>query len=253
MDNQSIIFWFSGTGNSLYAAKQLSSNIRARLVQITNFVPSGVFGSKDVKIGFVFPSYYGNLPRAVRAFVDKLEINPDTYIFAVVTMGGVGQGSVGALNKALKQKGLRLNYGRGIHMPANYVIKYNPADPLKSAKALDKADGCLRKIAAEITARTQAAKTLPVTANNLYKKIAELDTEFTVSNGCSGCGRCEKICPVKNIRIENKKPIWLNHCEHCVACISWCPANAIDYGSKTQSRRRYCNLRIKAEELIKES
>jgi len=112
------------------------------------------------KVGFVFPSYYGNLPRAVRAFVEKIEIKPDTYIFAVVTMGAVGQGSVGALDKALKVKGLRLNYVRGVLMPANYVIKYNPANGDKKAKALDKADERLRVFAREISARIQSVKSL---------------------------------------------------------------------------------------------
>ena len=251
MGDQSVIFWFSGTGNSLYTAKRLSSDIGARLVQITDFVPPEVFGGNGAKIGFVFPSYYGNLPRAVRAFVNKLGISPDTYIFTVVTMGGVGQGSVSALNKALKEKGLQLHYGKGVHMPANYVVMYNPADPAKSMKALDKTDERLRKIAAEIKEGTKSVKTLPVTANNLYKNIEKLDAGFTVSDSCTGCGRCEKICPVKNIRLDNGKPIWLNHCEHCIACISWCPAKAINYGSKTQSRRRYCNPRIQADELLR--
>ena len=87
-DEFSCIYWFSGTGNSLYAAKGLAAEMGgATLVQITNEPPSGVVGGAGAKVGFVFPSYFGNLPRAVRAFIEKLEIKPDTYIFAVVTMG----------------------------------------------------------------------------------------------------------------------------------------------------------------------
>ena len=251
MNNRSVIFWFSGTGNSLYAAKQLAANMGASLVQITNSVPTEAFGGNSTKIGFVFPSYYGNLPRVVRAFVEKLEVNPDATIFTVVTMGGVGQGSVGALNKVLKQKGLRLSYGRGIHMPANYVMMYNPADSSKSAKALAQADERLKKIAAEINVGVESVRTLPVTANNLYKNIEKLDSAFTVDINCTQCGLCERTCPVGNIKIDNGKPAWLNHCEHCVACISWCPAKAIHYGRKTQNRRRYRNPLIKVDELIK--
>ena len=102
MDNKSMIFWFSGTGNSLCAAKHLSESLGSLpLRQITNNVPSGVFGGDGGKIGFVFPSYYGNLPRAVQRFVDKLEVLPDTYVFGIVTMGAAGQGSVGELRKAI--------------------------------------------------------------------------------------------------------------------------------------------------------
>ncbi|MCL2717918.1 MAG: EFR1 family ferrodoxin [Lachnospiraceae bacterium] len=249
MNNQSTIFWFSGTGNSLYAARKLSQELDIALTQITEAAPSGAVGGNGVKVGFVFPSYYLNLPRAVRTFVEKLEIKPDTYIFSVVTMGGVGHGSITAMNRALKNKGLNLNYGKGIKMPDNYVLLYNPADSVASETLLNKNDTQLRKIAAEIKSEKQAAGALPFIMNNLYKKIERLDDKFTVSEGCTGCGLCENICPVRNIRLEAGKPVWKKHCEHCVACISWCPVKAIEYGDKTQSRRRYRNPRIKAADL----
>jgi len=250
MNNQSAIFWFSGTGNSLYAAKQLSAALAdLPLFRITDETPSDAVGGTGTKVGFVFPSYYGNIPRAVRSFVEKLEIRPGTYIFAVITMGGVGQGSVGMIKKVLKSKGLRLNYGRGIHMPANYIIMYDPADPGKSSKVLDKADVQLSRIAAEIAAMAQSVKAFPLTTGNLYRDVEKLDSGFVVSDECTGCGSCERTCPVGNIKMENDKPMWLNHCERCVACISWCPAKAINYGDTTQARRRYRNSRIKAEEL----
>ena len=251
MDSKSLIYWFSGTGNSLYAAKQLLAAIGDMpLVQITNKPPSEPVGGEGEKVGFVFPSYFGNLPRAVHAFVEKLEIKNGTYIFAVVTMGAVGQGSVGAMVKALKAKGLRLNYGRGILMPANYVLNYNPANGDKKAKLLDKADVRLRVFAREISVSMQKIKSFPVTANNLFKDYEKLDDAFTINGGCNGCGLCERICPVRNITLENGKPVWNHRCEHCVACISWCPAKAINYGGKTESRRRYRNPRIKADELV---
>jgi len=252
MDNLSRIFWFSGTGNSLLAAKSLSAGLGGvRLTQITNETPSGAVGGKGEKVGFVFPSYYGNMPRAVRAFVEKLEIRADSYIFCVVTMGGLGQGSVGALRKALKKKGLRLDYGKGVLMPANYVMKYDPADPDKSSKSLDRADGRFKEIIAEINAGSQIVKTLPVTANNLYRNVESLDAGFVVGGECTSCGLCERVCPVKNIELANGKPVWGRRCEHCVACISWCPEKCINFGDKTQARRRYRNPLIDVEELAR--
>jgi len=252
MDKTSLIYWFSGTGNSLYAAKKLSAALGdIPLVQITDELPATAIGGEGIKIGFIFPSYYGNLPRAVRAFVEKLEIKQNTYIFTIVTMGAVGQGSVGAMDKALKEKGLRLNYGRGILMPANYVVMYNPADSGKSGKAIDKADKRLEEFAAAVTGRIQSVKTFPVTAKNLYKNIENLDSEFTALTDCRGCGLCERICPVRNIKLEKGKPKWLRRCERCMACISWCPAKAIEYGNRTQTRRRYRNPRITADELMR--
>lgn len=220
-------------------------------MQITDEPLPTAVGGTGKKVGFVFPSYYCNIPRAVHAFVEKLEIKPDTYIFAIVTMGAVGQGSVAAMSKLLKAKGLRLDYGRGIKMPANNMLLYNPADPSKSGNTLDKTDKLLRTVAADIKARMQKVNSHPFILHNHFKNIETLDAGYTAGDSCTGCGLCEKICPVRNIRIDNGKPQWLHRCELCVACICWCPAKAIENGNKTQSRRRYRNPRVTAEELIK--
>ena len=244
----SCIFWFSGTGNSLYAAKKLSAALDIPLARITNESPKNPAGGSGFKVGFVFPSYFGNLPRAVRAFVQKLEILPDTYIFAIVTMGALGLGSIGAMKKELNSKKCSLNYGRGIIMPANYVVNYDPADSVKSIPKLEKNDAGFDRFAADIKMNMRSVKTFPFTANNLYRNIEKLDIAFTVSDKCKNCGLCVKICPAKNIGLEKGKPQWLHQCEHCMACISWCPAKAINYGNVTQTRRRYRNPKIKADE-----
>ncbi|MCL2493337.1 MAG: EFR1 family ferrodoxin [Clostridiales bacterium] len=250
MDNKTHIFWFSGTGNSLYAAKRLAEGLGgAELIRITGEAPVGAYGGEETKIGFVFPSYYCNMPRVVRAFVEKLEILPGAYIFAIVTMGGVGQGTADALRKAIEAKGLKLNYARGLHMPANYVIMYNPTGPEKSEGMLAKADTSIARFAAEITAGKELIRRFPYNGKTLYKDISALDAGFAAGEGCTGCGLCERVCPVRNIQMENGKPKWLGHCERCVACVSWCPENAIEYGDKTQGRRRYRNSRIKAADL----
>ena len=252
------IFWFSGTGNSLYAAKRLSAGLGGiPLIRMARF--SQAVGGKGGKVGFVFPSYYGNLPRAVRAFVKELEILPDTYIFAVVTGGGVKTGSIRELRSALKDKSQTLSYGQGLYMNGNYIANYNPADLEKMEKTLDKADKRLQKFASAISAGALSVIAFPITANNLYENIEALDAAFKVNASCTGCGLCERLCPVSNILVNKGadqqgkgEPEWLHHCEHCMACISWCPVKAIDYGDRTPSRRRYHNPRIKVEELIRQ-
>jgi ferredoxin len=222
----------------------------AQLIKMAG-VPPVPIGGKENKVGFVFPSYYGNLPRLVRAFVKGLEIKPDTYIFTVVTGGGAMTGSIRELRVALAEKSLQLSYAQRLYMKGNYIAKYNPADPAKMDKTLVKADARILAFAKDIAAGSRkSVTTLPITANNLYKDIELLDAAFTVNDACAGCGLCEKLCPVSNILINASKPEWLHHCEHCMACISWCPTKAIDYGDQTRFRRRYHNPRIKADELI---
>ena len=247
----SVIYWFSGTGNSLYAARGIAKALgNTALYPIGLGVPAQAVGGEGEKIGFVFPSYYGNLPRAVGSFVENMEILPDTWIFAVVTMGGLGHGSLSALETVLAKKSLKLNYGRGLLMRGNYVVMYNPADGEKYGKKISGTDKKIQKISSEIASGKNSIKSFRFIADNLYKNTESLDSAFYADDSCTGCGQCAKICPVSNIILNNKKPQWLHKCEHCVACISWCPAKAIQYGEKTKTRRRYRNPKISVNDLF---
>jgi Pyruvate/2-oxoacid:ferredoxin oxidoreductase delta subunit len=250
------IYWFSGTGNSLYAAKILAEEIGdTELTHITSktSVPEAVGGSVN-KIGFVFPSYYGDLPRLVNSFIEKLNILPGSDLFSVVTMGAFGQGSIAALEKLLLTKGLTLRYGVGVRMPANYIIKYDPAtfgakSDKRILKKLNKVDKQIRKIASEIIGGSHKIKRNPITSKALYTNVESLDADFFVTEKCTACGLCEKLCSANNIKLKNGKPVWQRHCEHCVACISWCPTSAIEYGYATKTRTRYRNPRVDVKEI----
>jgi len=247
-----IIYYFTGTGNSLYAAKKLAENLgECSVFSMACSHPAEQIGGADTQIGFVFPSYYGNLPRIVHRFISELDIHPDSWIFGVVTMGApFGVGAVAALQKALGEKGLVLQYGRGIVMPANYIIKYNGPSDEKAAKRNAKADKRLKRIAGDIMVKKNGVRKNPITADNLYNNTESLDAAFFFEDQCTGCGQCERICPVRNIRLTDGRPVWQHRCEHCVACIQWCPQKAIQYGSITKDRRRYHNPAIQASELI---
>lgn len=40
---------------------------------------------------------------------------------------------------------------------------------------------------------------------------------------CSGCGVCEKACPLHNIHVENGKAVSGSRCTRCYRCFSNCP------------------------------
>ncbi|MBS6504078.1 MAG: 4Fe-4S binding protein [Clostridium sp.] len=48
--------------------------------------------------------------------------------------------------------------------------------------------------------------------------------KFYATNACISCGKCENVCPLGNIQLENGKPNWGSNCTHCS------PKEAIEYG-----------------------
>ena len=75
--------------------------------------------------------------------------------------------------------------------------------------------------------------------NKMFYSLFVKADAFNVDGKCIGCGKCEKICPLNNIKIQNGKPVWGKECTHCMACICHCPTEAIEYGKKSIGKPRY--------------
>lgn len=67
---------------------------------------------------------------------------------------------------------------------------------------------------------------------------------------CIGCGTCEKVCPAKNIHMAEKKPTFGEGCQQCMACIQWCPKQAIDYKHQVKDRKHYHHPKISLKDMI---
>ena len=77
-----------------------------------------------------------------------------------------------------------------------------------------------------------------------------MDKNFHVSNACTKCEICKKVCPVDNIDVDaNGKPRFKHRCEQCLSCLQCCPAKAINYKDQTQNRKRYTHPEISWKEL----
>ncbi|HWQ80437.1 MAG TPA: EFR1 family ferrodoxin, partial [Anaerovoracaceae bacterium] len=133
----STIYYFSATGNSLTAARQIGERLgNCELISMASQPPQEPVGGPGTAIGFVFPVFYIGLPRIVRRFVEQLTIIDGTYCFAFVTYGGSRGDTLGMLDDILKEKGIQLSYADGTVMPGNYILKYQAYAPAVIEKLL---------------------------------------------------------------------------------------------------------------------
>jgi NAD-dependent dihydropyrimidine dehydrogenase PreA subunit len=80
-------------------------------------------------------------------------------------------------------------------------------------------------------------------------KGASHTEKFYANDKCTGCGICEKVCSLKNIKVAGK-PQWGKTCTQCHACIHYCPAKAVQYGKGTEKKGRYKNPKISLQEMM---
>ena len=241
-----MIFYFSGTGNSLYAAKHLIGE-GERLIDIAKAKKAGRFSysvSNGESVSFVFPVYFYTLSDIVMDFVKAIDLKGVEYVYAVITCGG-GIGAAGSLfSKELAKKGIKLSRVFQLVMPDNSMLFYN-IPPQEQANEFLKTRGTeLDRIAKTI--KSKENKAIPVKPYGgmmraLYHAMNSTKG-FHATDKCISCGLCERNCPDDAIKMENEKPVWVKKkCLRCSSCICRCPVQAIEYGKATEKRNRYKN------------
>jgi ferredoxin len=251
-----VIYYYTGTGNSLWTAKRLSS-----LIGGAELIPMAAknITKKAKTTGFVFPVHIWGVPVPVLNFIKKLEKNPDTYYFAAAVNAGQVSRTLIQLQEEMKKDNVVLSAGFDVVLPSNYVPWGGPGTQEEIQALYKKAEAAVTDAAAYISAGKKGRidrgplwqRIVFTWAYNGSKKyINYMDKSFWADDKCNSCGICEKVCPAKNITIVDGKPKWNQRCEQCLACIQWCPVESIQYGKKTHLYARYHHESVKVSDLI---
>ncbi len=255
-----IIYWFSGTGNSLHLARRLAAGIGdAELVSIAAAMRADGPPRLAERVGLVFPVYAFGPPAIVHRFIERLDPAGDTpYVFAAVTCGGAAGPTAGITRRLLARRGLDLAAAWSVKMVENYPPMGGAPAADVQARRLADADRRIDKIIEAIqpfpTGRAPRAGLLarlvggPVRGMFL-RRLPAADRKFTVDDTCIRCGLCARICPVGDIELVDGRPRWRGRCEQCFACFHFCPVGAIQYG-RTAKQRRYHHPSVSAEDLV---
>ena len=235
-----MIFYFSGTGNSRWAAKQIAAQTgdAAQDIAALKAAPSV---ENEHQIGLVFPVYAWGAPEAVIRFAKTLP-KTNQFTFGVCTCGEEAGYSLKNFSKIIP---LKSSYS--LVMPNNYVVGSDLEDEGTVLSVLRNAKEEVKRMAEELSAKKEVYRVHEGSGAGLksglvnfgFNKFARSTKSFYTTDACTGCGLCAKNCPACTITMENNRPVWGSQCYQCVKCINCCPATAIQYGKATETRGRY--------------
>ena len=249
-----MVFYFSGTGNSRYAANNIAGKQGGAVYDIAEMLQKEqrIFVPQEGEaVGFVFPVYAWGPPEPVLEFIRKSRLAlSENYIFAVMTCGQDAGDCGMLLQTALKRAGIALHGQFSVVMPDNYIVGYQLDTPERQQKILKEAMRALEAANEKIASRYEGVQVekgaLPRLKSRLihplFLRFFNPLKHFRVTERCTSCGLCQRICPSGDIVINSQgRPIWAGKCYGCLGCINRCPATAIEYGKATIGRRRYYN------------
>ncbi len=272
MNNE--IYYFSGTGNTLTVAREIAKRLNAKLIPIPRVMNMDKIYISAQTMGIVFPSYLGvvsGMPLMIERFIKKIANINSLHIFAVCTCGGYENvnalPSLSKLKNSIRLCGGKLSSEYSVRLPMNNLdYDHIPIPIEKDSKVIisrskNKIDDICDYILKKRSTRYKFAKILflflmkplfnlmikpvlnslkekakvPLDSKLGYSELIPLtDRSIIVDEKCIGCGICAKVCPVNNIKIDDKKPLFLHRCEMCFACDEWCPSDAIHHWSRAE-------------------
>jgi ferredoxin len=245
------IYYFSGTGNSLYVARELQKRIPdSIIIPMVSLLNKKVIQTQGEAVGFVFPVHALTIPIAVKKFIKKTDLKSSEYLFAIATRDGSIFRGFEKIDQLLKKKNKHLNSHFILNMCNNesrhkgYKVS-SESDILSLEKVVHEKLGAIQNMIInkmtnrEIDANYSYGFPYHPILNYLSEKLVLLGMTvaeyvggvnyFYTDSRCNGCEICEKICLSKKIKIRDNKPIWQKKvlCYMCFACLNYCPKESV--------------------------
>ncbi len=232
-----LIFYFTGTGNCLYVARQLADD-NTKLLSIPQLMKQKDFNFEADEIGLVYPIYGHIPPYMVRQFLKKARLKAG-YTFAVLTFGARKCNAVEILDSITRKAGYRFNYISTLIMVDNWLPNFDMNEQMKMDKHIPENLAAIRDDISNHKHWMQPVTQEERDMHAGFMAYTGLDPEvgflkksekyFAITDRCIGCGICTDVCPRGNYSLTSNGVKTNGDCEFCFACIQNCPQKAIKF------------------------
>jgi ferredoxin/flavodoxin len=275
------LFYFSGTGNSLYVAKELKRILpEITITPIIRLLRSDNLLITSDYVGFIFPIQGFTLAYTVKEFIQKAQFDGCKYFFSIATKGGSPDRAMQDVSALLRIKNKVLNAHFSITMFTNdcmFKCPYSHKSFVPTEKMIHEMQNKIEnkvKLIADVIKRSKNhlygdedyvydVNPFIINVSLLFLRLAgkhNLKKAFYVDDKCTSCGACVKACPSNRIKIVDSQPFWNDdiYCHRCYACLNYCPPHAIQVTKKwykpsfTTEQDRYSHPFATLNEIIEQ-
>ncbi len=238
------ILCFSGSGNSYWVATELAKRLNdAEVLMIPSLMESDSIELTE-RVGIVYPVYNFFPPNLATYFVETVlsqqKLEGVQYLFQVCTYNLFSSWALYAMEWTLNQAGLAVSYTDRVRMANTYVPFFKTPSQERIDRYYSEAEQKIAEIAGHIEAGAIKLAPRALLAKNatrhqmkpIHRSLMDAAEAFAVTDACSSCALCQRICPSGNIEMRDGRPVWDRVCSGCLACYHRCPEEAIVFKTR---------------------
>ena len=265
MQNKNILtVYFSGTGNSAYAAEIFAAQMGGKCLSIEDEADFSVEFAAHDTVAFCYPIYGSRPPLIMRQFAARhaADLQGKKLVILVTQWAFSGDGAR-VFTDLFPKDHFDVIYAEHIVMPNNVsnVFFLRRTGDKHLRRRMFAAAAKIARICRDINngvvkrrgfsgfsrflGNLQGKAWLGDSANVAAKPGSmeyKAKNSVKVYENCNACGLCVPACPMKNLKIVEGALIHNNNCTVCYRCVNLCPQKAIAVFFKKKPKWQYKGL-----------
>ncbi len=184
---------FTGTGNSLYIAKKIQNEFQGEILSIPKLLNEKIFDIESDSVGIILPIYALEIPNMVDEYLQKVNIKTN-YLFVIFNHALFSFDTKSLIHRYK----FDVDYVVQLKMHNNYLPVF---DMSKTKNSKIDYENKINDVIKDIKAKKLYSKKdiIKFSVGNIIRKLNKenyknQDKKFYVSDDCTKCGVCKKVC-----------------------------------------------------------